>query len=110
MDIKQPMEECYRCGGEAGFHEVEGPHDVWMPCYRCGNTGLLPVGSRAADDAKTCKACEGEGVLWVDHPEDGRVSYNCRNCGNTGRVLEREVQPDTPSLEDSGNELGSYGT
>jgi hypothetical protein len=77
-------EECYKCAGEGGVEQAEGPHQVFSPCFRCAATGLLPAGSRAADEAAACAECGGAGGANVSS-EDGPYFRQCRQCAGTGK-------------------------
>jgi len=79
----ESTEVCYKCQGERGAVSIEGPHTLWHPCFRCGNTGVLPVGSLADDTAKTCPECLGAGGADVDS-EDGPYFRQCRACKGSG--------------------------
>jgi len=80
-------EPCFKCQGSGGQYEAEGPYTVFMPCYRCGTTGQLALGTLAEEVARQCPDCAGAGGQdeqnWED-PQPGGAWRNCRTCRGTG--------------------------
>ena len=82
-----PQEQCYKCQGEGGEPSLEGPHQLWHPCFKCGNTGRLPAGTYEADMARRCPTCLGAGgeqCQSEEDPQPGGWWENCGDCRGSG--------------------------